>query len=339
MKALVWNGPRQMTLEQVDKPSPRPGELLLRVEAVGICGSELSGYLGQNSLRRPPLIMGHEFAGEVVDAGSEETEFRTGTGVVVNPMVSCGTCRMCKRALENLCLNGSLIGAARPGAFAEWVVVPEKAAHSTPETLDSVSGSLVEPLACGLRAVRQAAIQVGDEVAIFGAGIIGLMSLAMAKRSGARNLVVVDTNEQRLEIAKIWGATHTLSPNNADIIESIKLLSNEIGVDSVIDAVGAPITRHQSAMSVSPAGRVVLVGLHENETQLEGNHMVRKEIHLSGSFCYSHQDFQDAVQLMADGTIRPATEWLDERSLQMGKASFDEQIDGSALYPKIVLRP
>lgn len=339
MKALVWSGPRQMTLEQVDKPNPRPGELLLRVGAVGICGSELSGYLGQNSLRRPPLIMGHEFTGEIVEAGSEETEFSRGASVVVNPMVPCGKCRMCKRALENLCLNGSLIGAARPGAFAEWVAVPEKAAHLAPETIDSVSGSLVEPLACGLRAVRQAAIQVGDTVAIFGAGIIGLMSLAMAKKSGARTLIIIDTNEQRLEIAKTWGATHTLNPKNADTIESISLLSDEIGADSAIDAVGAPITRHQAAMSVGSAGRVVLVGLHDNETQLEGNHVVRKEIQIIGSFCYSHQDFRDAIQLIGDGAIRPATEWLDERPLEMGKASFDEQTEGSALYPKIVLRP
>jgi threonine dehydrogenase-like Zn-dependent dehydrogenase len=283
--------------------------------------------------------MGHEFTGEVVEAGSDDGEFAAGTNVVVNPMVPCGSCTMCKRGLENLCLNSSLIGAHRPGAFAEWVVVPEKAAFSIPETLDSVSGSLVEPLACGLRAARLAGVQVGDAVAVFGAGIIGLMSLVMAKRSGARTLAVIDTNDRRLEIARAWGATHTFSPKNDDIIGSIKLLVDGVGVDCAIDAVGAPVTRHQSAMVVRPSGHTVFVGLHDDDTQLQGNHIVRKEIHITGSFCYSHQDFQDAIQLVVDGFVRPATEWLDERPLDAGKASFDEQIDGPALYPKIVLRP
>lgn len=339
MKALVWNGPREMTIERADRPSPGPGEVLLRVEAVGICGSELSGYLGENSLRRPPLIMGHEFTGEVVEAGSDDGAFAAGAKVVVNPMVPCGECAMCRRALENLCLSRSLIGAHRPGAFAEWVVVPEKAAFLVPETLNPVSGSLVEPLACGLRATRLAGVQVGDAVAIFGAGIIGLVSLAMAKRSGARTLIAVDTNERRLEIAAQWGATRTLNPQRDDVLEVVGTLSDGVGVDAAIDAVGLPATRHQSVMALRPHGRAVFVGLHEDATELPGNHVVRHEVQIAGSFCYSYEDFQDSIRLVADGLFHETDGWLDERPLEVGKEAFDEQIDGPALYPKVVLVP
>lgn len=339
MKALVWTGPREMTIEQTDKPSPGPGEILLRVGAVGICGSELSGYLGENSLRRPPLIMGHEFTGEVVEAGSDDSGFAVGTTVVVNPMVPCGECAMCRRGLENLCLNRSLISAHRPGAFAEWVVVPEKAAFLVPETVNPVSGSLVEPLACGLRAVRLVEIGVGDSVVVFGAGIIGLMSLAMAKRSGARTLIVVDTNERRLEVAKDWGATHTLNPKKDDVLESARTISDRIGIDAAIDAVGVPVTRQAAVMALRPGGRSVFVGLHDDETTLAGNHIVRSEVHIVGSFCYSYEDFQNSIRLVADGLFDETEGWLDERPLEAGKESFDEQIDGPALYPKVVLRP
>lgn len=339
MKALVWNGPREMTIEQTDKPSPGPGEILLSVGAVGICGSELSGYLGKNSLRRPPLVMGHEFTGEVVEAGSDDSRFAAGTRVVVNPMVPCGKCAMCRRALENLCMNRSLIGAHRPGAFAEWVVVPEKTAFPVPETVDPVSGSLVEPLACGLRAVRLVDVGIGDSVVVFGAGIIGLMGLAMAKRAGAQTLIVVDTNERRLEVAEAWGAAHILNPKKDDVVESAKFLTDGIGVDAAIDAVGLPVTRHQSVVSVRPDGRVVFVGLHDDETKLAGNHIVRSETRITGSFCYSYEDFQDSIRLVAEGLFGETEGWLDERPLEAGKESFDEQIDGPALYPKVVLRP
>lgn len=265
--------------------------------------------------------------------------FRFSRRVVVNPMVPCGKCPMCKRALENLCLNRALIGAARPGAFAEWVSVPEKAAFPIPERMDPVVGSLVEPLACGLRAARLAEVGIGDTVVVLGAGIIGLTSLAMAKRSGARTLVVVDTNGRRLEIAREWGATHALDAKKDDVVEVARSLTDGIGADSAIDAVGVPVTRQQAVAAVRPDGRVVFVGLHDDEVTLAGNHVVRSEVHIVGSFCYSYEDFRDASRLVADGLFDETEGWLDERPLEVGKESFDEQIDGPALYPKVVLRP
>jgi threonine dehydrogenase-like Zn-dependent dehydrogenase len=185
MRAAIWFGPREMRVEDVPPPEIQPDEVLLRVQTAGICGSELSGYLGQNSLRRPPLIMGHEFVGTVAALGAQVADRAIGERVTVNPMVPDGTCVMCHSGAEHLCLNRSLIGAHRPGAFAEYVAVPARVCYTLPDTLDDITGTLVEPLACALRAVAHAEVTLGSRVLILGAGPIGLLALVAALRAGA----------------------------------------------------------------------------------------------------------------------------------------------------------
>src|SRR5262249_54480951 len=138
MKAVVWLGPRRMELQSVPEPTPRPGEAILRVDAVGICGSELSGYLGQNSLRVPPLVMGHEFAGTVGAIGADLVSLRIGDRVTVNPLIGCGECALCRLGLENLCPKRQIIGIHRPGAFAEQVAVPATCCTRLPDGLSQV---------------------------------------------------------------------------------------------------------------------------------------------------------------------------------------------------------
>ena len=334
MKSLVWTGPRQLEIQQQPEPSVAKGEVLLQVAVAGICGSELSGYLGENSLRKPPLVMGHEFSGVIVAVAEDVQEWRAGQVVTVNPLLSCGQCRYCRRGLRQLCATKSIVGIHRPGAFAEYVAVPASACYAVQDTIQA---ALTEPLACAVRANVQANVQEGENILVFGAGIIGLMALRVAQTRQAAQRIIVDTNPARLEKAAQWGATATLNPLQCDVVKEAHPLCPD-GIDKVIDAVGLPRTRHDAISLVNPGGRVVFIGLHQDESSVPGNHIVRQEVEIFGSFCYTNEDFQHAHHLLEQECIVPDPLWLDIRSLAEGKRAFDEQIDGPALFPKIMLR-
>ncbi len=333
MKALVWTNPREFKLQEIPMPEAQKGEVVLKTRYAGICGSDLSGYLGENSLRKPPLIMGHEFTGEVVETGEGVTEFKPGNLVVVNPLITCGCCRMCKQGDQQNCIHRSIIGIHHPGAFAEYVKVPASSCFFVD---DEVAGTLVEPLACGIRAAERAGVSLEDNVVVFGAGIIGLFSLKAASLQGAGERILIDTNDERLEQGKLFGATHTLNPKHVNAIEKVKEITGG-SLQKVIDAVGLPLTRQQGIEMVENGGRIVFIGLHEDDTVVPGNVIVRKEIEIAGSFSYSDRNFAHGLSLIQRKEVVPDKSWLDIRPLEQGKQSFEEQIFGPAQYPKIVL--
>jgi threonine dehydrogenase-like Zn-dependent dehydrogenase len=339
MKAIVWLGPRRMEAQEVDTPSPAPREALLRVAAVGICGSELSGYLGQNSLRVPPLIMGHEFAGEVVACGEQVEGLRVGDAVLVNPLSGCGACQFCRQGLENLCPQRQLVGVHRPGAFAELVAVPAANCFRLPAGVTPTGGSLAEPLACGVRAARLAGVAAGSRVLVLGAGPIGLMCMAAARRVGGEVVLAADVNAGRLATAARWGAGATCNARERNPAELARQSTGGLGVDVAIDAVGSDSTRRAAIEAVRPGGTVVFIGLHEAESPIQANHLVRSEIRVVGSFAYTQADFAEAVAMLADGAVRPAPDWLAERPLDACADSFAELIDAPPDIAKIVLRP
>jgi len=339
MKAIVWLGPREMETQDVAEPAPGAGEVLLRVGAVGICGSELSGYLGHNSLRVPPLVMGHEFAGEVVALGAEVTGLGPGDHVIVNPLISCGGCELCRSGLPHLCPRRQLVGAHRPGAFAELVAVPAASCTPAPAGLSPVAGSLAEPLACGVRAARVGGVSAGSSVAVFGAGPIGLMCISACRRSGGEVLLAVDMNAGRLETATRWGAGAACDAREADPAAMARREAGGLGVDVAIDAVGATATRRAAVEAVRPGGVVVFLGLHEAESPVQGNLIVRNEVRIAGSFAYTPAEFAEAVGMLAEGDVRPSPDWLEERPLDACADSFRELIDEPPSVAKIVLRP
>ena len=340
MQALVWLGPRDMVERAAPMPQLAPGEVLIAVATTGICGSELSGFLGHNSLRVPPLIMGHECAGKVVQ-GAGET-FATGdiaavgTPITFNPLIACGTCDRCLAGRANLCRQRQLIGAHRPGAFAQYVAVPARQCYPLPDQLSLVAGSLVEPLACSIRAVALAGVQPHERLLILGAGPIGLFALAAARTQGVEQIIISDVATQRLEIALRWGACEVINGRERDVVAFVRE-QYPGGVDSVIDAVGATPVRTQAIRAVRPGGRVVLIGLHDEESVLPANYLIRQEITLAGSFAYTETDFTQAIDLLARGLVRPSGDWLEERPLRDGPAAFAELVDGKARAAKIVL--
>jgi threonine dehydrogenase-like Zn-dependent dehydrogenase len=324
MKTLTWTGPRTMTLEDAPRPEIPEGWVLLRVKAAGICGSEIAGYLGHNELRVPPLVMGHEFSAVVEALGIGASGISLGTLVTVNPLVSCGRCRHCRQGERQRCADRQIIGINFPGAYAEWVVAPASQCYPV---RDPLLGAMVEPLACALRAVHQARVSIGDRTLVVGAGIIGLMTARLLAMAGAAEIVVADPNPARRAAASAFGASNVLADFGG--LEDF---------DVVVDAVGLDVTRRETLKTLSRGGRAVWIGLHQNDTTVPGNALVRNETIVSGSFCYRDEEFSRAVALMNAGQGLPTERnWLDVRPLAVGNAAFAEQATPDAPYAKILL--
>lgn len=339
MKVIVWTGPREMHVREAPRPEPAAQEVVVKVDAAGICGSDMSGYLGHNSLRVPPLVMGHELAGRVTAVGEGVTAPRVGDLVAVNPLIACGECALCRRGLENLCPRREIVGIHRPGAFAEWVAVPAANCVTLPRGVDAVTGSLAEPLACGVRAVRIGGVVQGSRVLVVGAGTIGLMAIAAVRSAGGAVVLASDVHPGRLATAAAWGAARTCDARSTDSAALARQLTGDLGVDVAIDAVGSGVTRRAAIRAARPGGTVVFVGLHEAESPVEANHIVRSEIHISGSFAYTSVDFARALDMLIAGEVYPSPAWLEERALEACGASFAELIDTPPAVAKIVLRP
>lgn len=337
MEALLWEGPRAMRAVQLARPAPGPGEVLIQVEAVGICGSELEGYLGAGGLRRPPLLMGHEFGGLVAELGPGVDSPAVATRVAVNPIVPCGACPTCIEGMTNVCPHRHLIGVTRPGAFAQWVAVPARACIPVP-ALTSIQAALVEPLATCVHAAALGQIGLGDRVAILGAGTIGLLLLRVARAAGAGEIAVVDTLPARLEVAQELGATITVNAAGADAVAELAGHWGPRGADVAFDAVGRTVTRAQAAALVRPGHRVVLAGLHDPESSLPANELVRNEICLIGSYTYTPVDFRRAIRLLEQGAAGPGR-WTDVRPLAAGPAAFRELTAAPGAIIKVILAP
>jgi threonine dehydrogenase-like Zn-dependent dehydrogenase len=341
MECLVWLGPHKMEMQHAAIPQLTPGDVLIAVRAAGICGSELSGYLGQNSLRVPPLVMGHEAAGQIIQATqgtfADGSPARVGTRVTFNPLLTCGECDRCRVGLTNLCRYRQLIGAHRPGAFAQFVAVPATQCYPLPDSLSDTIASLTEPLACSLRAVKLTQARPEHSLLILGAGPIGLFALIAARAEGIKRIYVSDLSESRLAVARQWGASATINVREHDVLATIQELVLG-GVDTVIDAVGANVTRAQAVQAVVPGGTVVFIGLHDETSSLATNYLVRQEITIRGSFSYDQSDFKHAFDFLAQGLLQSGTDWLEERPLSAGASSFAELVAGQVTATKIVLR-
>jgi threonine dehydrogenase-like Zn-dependent dehydrogenase len=316
--------------------------VLLEVASAGICGSELSGYLGHSSLRTPPLVMGHEFSARIVCIGggalASGAAPTMGRRVAVNPLIHCGACSHCRAGLTNLCPHRRNIGAHRAGAFARYVVAPAVQCWPLPDAIDDHAGALVEPLACAVRAVRHAQWQGDGPLLILGAGTIGLLCLAVARAEQRGVIVVSDRIEARLQLARTWGATATVDGGGAGAEDHLRAALPD-GAACVIDAVGADATRALALRCVRPGGRVIYLGLHDEASPLAANYLVRQEIAIQGSYSYTPADFAASLALLESGVVAPSAAWIEARPLAAGVAAFAGLLDGSITIPKIILLP
>jgi threonine dehydrogenase-like Zn-dependent dehydrogenase len=341
MKALMWEAARTMNMRDEEQPTIPDDEILVRVGHVGICGSELSGYLGHNALRVPPLIMGHEFAGEIVGVGGDvsgiSADLVMGKLVTVNPLWYCGECNYCQQGVTQLCNKRQLLGAHRPGAFAEYIAVPAKLALTLPDGMDTRTGSLTEPVGCAVRIGELAGDVSGEDCLIIGAGPIGLLTMQILQLNGANRIFIAELDAERLKMAEALGGI-PIQPRDVNTVDVVKSETGGIGVALSVDAVGSALTREQCVSATRATGTMILSGLHEESSSMPAADMIRREITAKGSFAYSSANFAEALDLLAQDKIR-LDPWIIEAPLQDGGKWFDRLIDAPGDVSKVLLVP
>jgi threonine dehydrogenase-like Zn-dependent dehydrogenase len=331
MRALVYTGPNAVELRHEAEPAPGNDEVLVRVEAVGICGSDMHAYHGHDSRRPPPLVLGHEAAGRVM------TGPRAGERVAVNPLVACDACEFCAGGRPHLCRSRQLISMPpRPGAFAELVRVPERNLVPVPQGLDLTKAALAEPVAVSYHAVNQGARLLARPLAacrcaVLGGGAIGLAAALVLAMQGAAEIFIGEPNAARRATAARAGQFRCYEPGTAAEPE-------ESSVDLVVDAVGAGATRAAASRMVKPGGVIVHAGLLPGSEGLDIRKITLQEVVVTGTYCYTPLDFSEAVQALAAGRLGPL-DWFEERPLADGPAAFRDLDAGATAAAKIVLRP
>ncbi|MEM7031248.1 MAG: alcohol dehydrogenase catalytic domain-containing protein [Chloroflexota bacterium] len=341
MRSLVWEGPRIMTMHNGPELEPEADEVVIKVSYAGICGSELSGYLGHNALRVPPVVMGHEFSGEIVSVGSDVqaqyAPLSVGKAVTANPLIDCNTCEYCQRGVNHLCLSRQLIGAHRPGAYAEYVSVPAKMVSVLPDGLSLRLGALVEPVGVGVRIGEMAGDVQGQDVLIVGAGPIGLLALQVLQTKGAKRVFIADLSPERLAMGEALGG-EILNPASVDVVQSVLDATGGRGVSVSVDAVGLAVTRTQCVSATCATGTLILSGLHEETSEVPAADIIRREIVVRGCFAYSPDNFAEAIQLLLEDKIR-LDPWIVEAPLTEGGPWFDRLIDEPGDVSKVLLVP
>lgn len=308
MKAVVMHGPRELKMEERDCPAAKEGELLIKVEYVGICGSDMhfleEGRLG-NWVVEHPIILGHEAAGEVVGIGPGVSGFKVGDKVTMEPGVPCGHCDLCMSGRYNLCPDMSFMAIPdeRDGVFCEYVVHPAKMCFKLPEGVNTLEGALCEPLSVGLYAVDKSRAKLGQSAVIFGSGCIGLVTMLALKSVGVHDITVVDVIEKRLEKARELGATRTIRGDKEDAVKFIMDLTDGQGIPLVFEAAGSPITTMQASKVVGPGGVVVLVGMAaEPELKMDIGTLSMREARVETIFRYRNL-YPTAIKAVETGAI------------------------------------
>ncbi len=307
MKALVYKGAEIIELEDIEPPAAVDDESLLKVRAVGICGSDFEGFSGKTGRRTPPMVMGHELAG-TVEIPAQNSKFRKGAKVVVQPKLYCGKCAFCRQGLTNLCSGAEFFGVmSKNGGMAEYLAVPERCLHRVNEDLDLQKACMAEPLAVAYRAAHQVAEETqrrAEYTVLVGAGTIGLLILQVIKRRGAHNIIVSDMSDSRLDVAQRLGADFRINPQKEDFIARIQEITKNEMVDVAFEAVGFGASVSQAHSALKNRGTIVWVGLAQQMIEINMHRIVTAELNVRGSFLYSEEDFVNCLRLIETGAIQ-----------------------------------
>jgi L-iditol 2-dehydrogenase len=338
MRALLLDAERHLSL--VELPIPElagPGDVLVRVRAVGVCGSDLHGYLGHTGRRVPPLVMGHEATGEVVAVAAGVRRLRPGDRVATNTVAACGHCRPCVAGARSLCEHRRVLGMDAPGAYAEYVVWPEDSLPELPEGLSYEAGALAEPLAVALHAVNLAGIKPGDVVFIAGGGPIGVLVHLLARIAGAGRIIVSEPHGERRAAALRFGADAVVDAAREDPVAAVRDATGGSGADVAIEAVGAGATARQSIDATRNGGTVVWLGNSERRIEIDMQAVVTRELAVRGSYGMTAQEFERALGLLAAGRL-PAADIVNRRaSLDEGPGLFEELLASAATIKCVIL--
>lgn len=307
MKALMLSSYENLEVVHIPEPACAADEVVIRVAACGICGSDVHGYDGSSGRRIPPIVMGHEGAGIIERVGTDVKDYRPGDRVTFDSTVYCGNCEFCKRGEVNLCENRQVLGVScgdyrRNGAFAELVVVPAHILYSLPHEFPFEEAAMLEAVSVALHGVRVTQMKAGESALVIGAGMIGLLTAQAALAAGCKSVMIADVDAARLKLAEEIGIPDILHLSGQKLVEEVLRRTNGGGVDVVLEAVGRAETVIASIECVRRGGTVTLIGNIQPEVPLPLQRVVTREVRLQGS-CASAGEYMEAIRLMSSGAI------------------------------------
>lgn len=343
MRAMLLSEYKQLELVDVDPPNVGADEVMVAIRACGICGSDVHGYDGSSGRRIPPLVMGHEAAGVVVEIGPNVSRFAVGDRVTFDSMISCGKCDPCRQGKSNLCQSRRVLGVScdtyrQPGCFAEFINVPEHIVYAIPEQLSFEHAALVEPVSVAVHAVGLMDIEPQSTGVVIGTGMIGLLVIQALKIAGCSTVIAVDVDDNKLELARKLGASETLNAKSVDVAVEIMKFTNGHGADLSVEVVGKTEPLQTAVECVRLGGQVGLVGNLQPMVELPLQKVVTRELKLIGS-CGSSGEYPHCIELMASGQIQVAPLISEITGLENGPEFFDRLYANEPKLMKVVLQP
>ncbi len=343
MKAMLLSQYKQLEITEIPKPEIGPLDILISVQACGICGSDVHGYDGSTGRRVPPIIMGHEAAGVITQVGSQVTRFAVNDRVTFDSTISCSSCFHCARGEINLCDNRKVLGVScdeyrQHGAFAEFVVVPENIVYALPDSFPFEHAAMIEAVSIAVHAANRTPISLGDSCVVVGTGMIGLLVIQAMKRAGCSTIIAVDLDPDKLELALKLGATNSINASTEDVVTKVKELTSGRGTDVAVEVVGATKTIQTAIESVRKGGSITLVGNLAPEIDLPLQSVVTRELTLNGS-CASRGEYPQCIELMDRGDIQVEPLISLKASLEEGPALFERLYNAEPGLMKVILQP
>jgi len=341
MKALVLEEYKKLVVKEVDKPEIAKNEVLIRVKAVSICGSDVHGYDGTSGRRLPPVIMGHEASGIIEEKGSEVSGYDIGDRVVFNSAFYCGHCIFCLQGKQNLCVGYKVFGVSTedfnlPGAMAEFVKVPAHLLFHLPDNIPFDQAALIEPMSIALHAINRVRLNLNDTAVIFGSGTIGMMVLKLLALSSVGKIIIVDIDDEKLESAKQNGADFIVNSAKSNVKQAISEITGNKGADVVFEAVGIPPTLSGAVECLRKGGTVVLLGNLSKTVEMPMQQVVVRELNIKGSnLCTT--EYNDSISLLETGNIRVDDMISHTCALEDGPAMFDRLHTSPAGMKKVVM--
>ncbi len=343
MKALTLSATKHFTFGDVPPPPCAADEVLIAVKACGICGSDVHGMDGSSGRRIPPIIMGHEAAGVVAETGAAVTGWKAGDRVTFDSMIFCGKCAFCQSGRTNLCENRMVMGVScdgyrRNGAFAEYVNLPARLLIPIPEAVSFEQAAFVEPVSVALHAVNRVPVKKGDTAVVVGAGMIGLLVLQALRLAGAEKVFCVDLDPKRLEIARDLGADACFCPKDGDVVKPILEATGGAGVDVAMEVVGITPTIQSAVECLRLGGSLGCVGNIAKTVEFPLQLIVTREISVFGT-CGANGESPEALQRIAEGSIRVEPLISAVAPLEEGGAWFSRLYDAKEDLMKVILKP
>jgi L-iditol 2-dehydrogenase len=343
MDALLLKEYMDLQMVQMPVPEIGPDDVLVRVRACGICGSDVHGLDGSTGRRLPPLVMGHEAAGEVAQTGANVHDLKIGDRVTFDSTIYCGNCFFCSRGEINLCDNRQVLGVSpgeyrRHGAFAEYVSVPRRIMYRLPETLTYEQAALIEAVSVAVHAVNLTPMPMGSSAVVVGSGMIGLLTVQALRAAGCTRVIAIDVEDSRLEVARGMGATATINSKAGQADGAVRELTDGRGADVAIECVGATDPIRTAIQCVRKGGSVTLVGNVSPKVELPLQLVVSRQIRVQGS-CASCGEYPASIELMASGAIRVDSMISAVAPLGEGRQWFDRLYHKEPNLMKVILRP